>query len=92
MKSIKILGNIEITLGLLIVAYSSVLMIQSTIDPQSDLHGYALIFGLFGSGLGGLLSFAGLAIRQSLKLGLLAHLPVIAFFGVSYVVYFGVYA
>jgi len=71
----------EIVIGLLLAAASSYVMIRSTLDHRSDLHGLVLSVALFGAALGALLAFAGSSLLGASRFRGLGHLP---FWGGSY--------
>ncbi len=56
---VKLFGKIELTFGLLLITYASYLMMEFTINPDNDPHGFVLMIALFGAGIGGLMSFSG---------------------------------
>ena len=86
-----LIGTIEIVVGLLLVAGCCVLMLQSILNRDTDLHGFGIFFGIFfgmfGAGVGSLLAFSGAILRQSFKLGLVSHLPLILYTGIVCFVY-----
>lgn len=82
---IKLLGKVELSIGLLLIALCSYYMLESTFNHESDRHGYVLIISLFGAGIGGLISFAGSVCILSKEYKLLAHIPIVVY---GFIVYF----
>jgi hypothetical protein len=88
----KIVGIVEIALGLLLVAGSSYMLAESALFPQTDRHGFGLALGLFGASLGGLLAFAGVALTSRSRWWLAAHVPLLAYSVVVYLTWSRAYA
>ncbi len=86
------ISTVEIISGLLLVTCCCLLMLQSILNRDTDVHGFGIFlgifFGLFGTGVGALLAFAGAVLRQSSKFGLLSHFPLIIYTGIGCFVYF----
>ncbi len=78
-KMIKLFGKIELTLGLLLTTYASYLMIDFTINPAHDPHGFVLLVAVFGASIGGLMSFAGSVCIFTKKYGFFAQVPFIIY-------------
>jgi predicted anti-sigma-YlaC factor YlaD len=76
---VKLLGKIELVLGLLMTSYASYLMIEFTLNPAYDPHGFILMLALFGAGIGGLMSFAGTVCIFSSKYKILSQMPLIIY-------------
>ncbi|WP_162926282.1 hypothetical protein [Teredinibacter purpureus] len=91
-KILKWLGIIEISVGLLLVIICIAGMLSSSLYPESDMHGYGLGLAIFGSGVGGLMAFAGVTCLFKNRWGFIAHLPLIIYSCVSYYVFLFNYA
>lgn len=89
MKTVAIL---EIILGLSLVGVSGYFMLQSATGSTPDLHGFLLGVTIFGTSLGALLAFAGAVLHSSVRYGIVAHIPFLAFAVVSYLTWFAAYA
>lgn len=88
----KVLGILEIVVGLLLVVVSSYILVQSAMFPATDRHGLGLGLGLFGASFGALLAFAGAALATRSKWSLPAHFPLIAYSAVIYITWTRAYA
>lgn len=84
----KVLGKIEIALGLLIVALGWYFLLESLLAPELDRHGWLVIIGNFGVLVGGLLAFAGAMLAFTTRFPFVWHLPFILLLG-TYIFGFG---
>lgn len=74
----KVLGKIELAVGLALAAFGWYLMLEHVLAPELDRHGWLVFFGQVGLSLGGLLAFAGAVLAFAPRLRWLGQLPVLA--------------